>query len=711
MAFDLLGMFRGKREAARPAKLQGAAGFAVTAGYVQSNETNPNLQGRNRWRTAADLLANVSIIAASVRYTLNMIARPNWRFEPADDSAEAKALAEFAEEVINDIHGSWTATVRRMALYRFHGFGLHEWQAKQRDDGRIGIEKIAVRPCHTVDRWDIDPNGEILGVMQTRPVDGKEIYLPRAKTIYLVDDSLTDAPEGMGWFRHLVEPSNRLKNLLKIETMGFERDLNGIPVGRAPISEINALVGTALQNGTTYTQEMANAAIQGIENFVRMEAKKPGTGLLLDSQPHSNQTGEGEELTNTLMWDIDLLTSDPKSMDAMAKAITRLEYEMALIMGTESMLVGREGEGSRALSEDKSRNLYLLVESTLADMCEFVDRDLMGPVWAMNGLPDELKPKAQTEGASFKDAEKVARVLKDLATAGAVLAPDDPAINDLRDAMDIPRAPDLTDEERGILMGTKPDPNAPMPGEEDEEEPDGDKPPPKKQGQGQANKFDPSQPRDPGGEDGGQWVKGGGVAEERYDGSIVPTSAGTKQVALQAAKIDRHFKAEEALSGAEISAIKDYASSEYRDINGALRKGEVSDDAALIDTAIAKETIVEDITLYRGLGALTTEAEDLPVGTVITDNGFSSTSAEPNIGAKFASWANDYGDQPVLMRIRAQKGAKALHLHPNRAVLGSEHEVLLPRGQKMRITGAPKREKFRVYGEDREVTVVDLELA
>lgn len=523
---DLFGAFRGKREAAKPAKFQGAPGFALTGGYIVNKETNAQLLGANRWRTASDILANISIVAASVRYMLNLVARPAWRFEPAiEDSREADEAAEFAQEIIDGIEGSWTSTVRRMALYRYHGFGLHEWQAIKREDGRIGIGRIAVRPCHTVEKWDFEGD-DLRGIVQRAPLDGKEVYLPRSKVIYLVDDSLTDSPEGMGWFRHLVEPANRLKNLFKIETMGFERDLNGIPVGRAPLSEINAMVGTALPNGTTFTQAMADSAISGLKNIVRMEAKEPGTGALIDSIPYVNQGADGETYTDRPMWDLELLSSDPNGLDAIAKAINRIQFEMALVMGTESMLVGREGEGSRALSEDKSRNLYLLGESTLTDMCEFIDRDLMGPVWAMNGLPEELKPKATTEGISFKDAEKIARVLKDMSTAGAVLAPDDPAINDLRDALNIPRAPELTEEERGILMGTKPDPNAPPPpGEEEEEEPDDGKPPPKKQGQGQASKFDPNQPRDRI----GRWTETGAVEEGANDNQVVQLTRTAKQ--------------------------------------------------------------------------------------------------------------------------------------------------------------------------------------
>ena len=499
---DVLGFFRGKRESAKPKTMQGAQGFVVTGGYIQSNEINTKLHGQTRWKVAGDLLTNISIIAAGVRYSLNLIARPAWSFEPANDSAEAEELAEFAQSVLDDIEGTWTAVVRRIALYRWHGFGLHEWQAMERpEDGRIGIAKVAVRPCHTVERWDIEADGTIKGVWQKRPIDGKEIYLPRAKTLYLVDDSLTDNPEGMGWFRHLVEPASRLKRLLEIETMGFERDLNGIPVGRAPISEINAMVGTIPQGWSkTFTKEDADAAIDGITSFVRMEAKKPGTGVLLDSQPFASVSADGESLTGEKMWDIDLLTSDPNGLDAIAKAVERLEYEMALVMGTDSMLTGRGGEGSRALSEDKSHNLYLLAESTIGDIKEVVDRDLIGPLWAMNGLPDELKPKAKTESINFKDAAHIAQVLKDMATAGAVLAPDDPAIDDLRSLLDLPPQPTLTDEERGILMGTKPSADAQLTAEqkekEKEEEPPGGPPNPSG-GRGQAQKeFDPNQPRD-----------------------------------------------------------------------------------------------------------------------------------------------------------------------------------------------------------------------
>jgi hypothetical protein len=480
-AGGLLSRFRDllstQRTRAQPYSEQGVGGFAVSGGWVQVPETNLAVMGANRWLTAADLLANISIIAASVRYSLNLISAPVWRADPPSDKPEAKALAEFVEEVINGVDTSWSRVIRRSAIYRYHGFNLQEWVAKKRDDGKIGIQSIEPRPAHTVTKWDVDEHGGVLGVVQTSPQTGQEIYLPRSKLVYLVDDALTDRPDGMGWFRHLADPAQRIRRYLKLETMGFERDLAGIPIGRAPLMRINQLV----KDGKL-SKEEATEMVDALKQFVTLKAKEPSTGLVLDSEPFRAKTDTGETISNIMLWGLDLLTGDPSSLEALAKAISRLEFDMALIMGTESLLVGREGQGSRALSEDKSRAIYLTSNSALSDMAEAYDRDIVTPLWAMNGLPDELRPKLRTEDVAFKDAAVIAKALADMSTAGAILHPTDPAINDLRDLMGISHQPELDDATISLMLGAPQiDPNKADPGRPSRENPDpGNKPKPEK---------------------------------------------------------------------------------------------------------------------------------------------------------------------------------------------------------------------------------------
>jgi hypothetical protein len=417
-------------------KEKGVMGVAVFGGYVDTGETNSLLANGTRYKTAADILANISVVAASVRYFLNLLANPQWHVRPADDSEEAEEAAEFVTDVMDQMASSWTRIVRRTGLYRYHGFGIQEWTAYKREDGRIGIVDIESRPQHTIEKWDVTPNGEVKGVWQRSPQTGEELYLPRQKCVYLRDDTLTDSPEGMGWFRHLVDPSERLKEYLTLEKVGLERDLAGVPVGRAPITAINR----AVESGTLSSAD-ANSMIEGLKNFVKMEVKKQNTGIVLDSQPFENQSSDGVQAASTAQWGVELLTGDAGSMQELGDAIHRISVEMARIIGTEILFIGSDGKGSMALSKDKSNNLFLNVNGTLDEMTETFTRDIIGPLWAMNGLDPAIMPKFAHEDVAVRDAEQISITLRNMASSGAILAPDDPAINDLRDMLGISRQP------------------------------------------------------------------------------------------------------------------------------------------------------------------------------------------------------------------------------------------------------------------------------
>jgi hypothetical protein len=458
---NLAGALMGRTPpAVSPYKEAGTSGTAIFGGYVENIERDRKLSGTERYRTAADLLANVSIIAASVRYILNLTAAPRWTIKPAMDlgdssSDAAKEAAEFVQRVLfEDLNTSWTRLVRRTGMYRYHGFGIQEWTAIRRADGLIGFADIESRPQHTIEQWQVDEHGAVEGVWQRSPQTGALLWIPRAKTMYLVDDSLTDSPEGMGLFRHLVDPGERIRRYLKLEGQGYERELRGIPIGRAPLADIRAQV-----NAGSLTAAEGRAMVTGLRNFIKMEVKEKDTGLLLDSTPYNGITADGTTVSGTPKWGVELLTGEGGSFSDLGKAIDRLTHDMARIIGAESLLLGSGANGSRALSEDKSKNLYLVVNGSLADIAEATNRDLIGALWSLNGLPDELRPHAEVEDAAFKDAAGIAATLRDMATAGAVLAPDDPAIDDLRALLGVSPQPER-DPTDLMVPQTFADPNA-----------------------------------------------------------------------------------------------------------------------------------------------------------------------------------------------------------------------------------------------------------
>lgn len=426
----------------------GVPGFVVYNGILKRVEKAASLTGEQRWRTAADILANCSAAAAGLRFFLQLVARCEWKVEPAklpgedEPSEEAKKLAEFVQDTLHDMDRGWPRIVRQMAMYRFYGFTVMEWVAKRRPDGKIGFKGIYLRPQHTIEKWDADESGQIVGFGQRKPDRGEQVYLRRNKCIYLVDDTLTDSPEGMGLFRHIAEPWARLKEFQRLELIGLDRDLRGTPVGRAPLTLIREM-----KEAGALTAEEAEALTTNFENFIKLNAKDDSTALLIDSQVYKDTTDAGEAHSSVPMWAIELLSVAATGLPEIDKAMDRINHEIHRLIGTEVLMVGQGPSGTQSLADNKSVNLFLNVDSTNTNMADDLERQYIDPLWILNGLPDELKPSLVVERAESMTPERIAEILEAMGRAGSPLTPDDDVNNFMRDLIGAPHAPDIDTSE------------------------------------------------------------------------------------------------------------------------------------------------------------------------------------------------------------------------------------------------------------------------
>lgn len=421
----------------RPFGEMGTGGTAVWGGYVQVKERSPEWIGRQKYVTSSELAVNTSIVAAGVHYFLNLVAYPNWTFRATDeDDEESLALAEFAENVVNDMDTPWYKVVRRAAMYRFHGFGLQEWTAKHRDDGLIGFKDIEARPQQTIEQWDVDDNGVVLGVWQRSPQTGAMLGIPRDKLLYLVEDTLTDNPEGIGMFRHMADPYMRLKQMQQLEIRAFERDLRGTPIARAPLTMLDRAVSQGV-----ITEAEARALIADFESLVKLQVKQSDTGIIMDSLPYFSDSDAGDQVSGLPQWSFELLSGAGVGHAEIAAAIDRLQREIARIIGVEHLMMGDVG-GNRSLAEDKSRNLYLIANSVLKYIAAKVKSDILVPLWRLNGFPLKKLPEIKPEDVTFKNVDAITNAIGKMSSAGAVLAPNDPVINDVRDLLGVTRVPD-----------------------------------------------------------------------------------------------------------------------------------------------------------------------------------------------------------------------------------------------------------------------------
>ncbi len=447
-----------------PFKQMGAPGTTLYGGYVNNKEKDSDLAGRNRYITYSNMLANTSIVSAGVRYFVNLVAKADWKTEPANNSPEAERIADLVEHMMGDMETPWHRVVRRAAMYCLWGFSVQEWTAKRRKDGAIGFLDIEPRAQVTIERWDLDITGRVAGFLQRNPQTQEEIYIPREKCLYLVDDTMDDSPEGLGLFRHLVKTAKKLERYELLEAWGFETDLRGIPVARGPFT----LIETMVSDGTM-DADQATALKQPMLDFISSHNRTPELGMLLDSQPWQT-SDEKSTPSNVPQWNIELLQGQPGTTKEIADAIERLNREMARILGVENLLLGTDSRGSHALAKDKTQSFGLIVDGCLKEIKETFEKDFLRPLFELNGWGEELMPTFKIQKIQYRDIEQITSALDQMSRAGAPLQPNDPAINEIREIIGLSHQPDvdLTDPDMNLL-GEEPQ-EKPEPKEEEEEE-------------------------------------------------------------------------------------------------------------------------------------------------------------------------------------------------------------------------------------------------
>ncbi len=439
---NLFASFRRKKVS--PTETIGFPGTAVIGGQIQTNERDQSLVGQKRYETFSKILANTSIVAAGTRYFLNLTAKAGWTLEPTDHP-DSERLTELASAMLfDDPITPWHRIVRRAAMYRFYGFSVQEWTARRRDDGLLTFLDVSPRAQFTIERWDLDEDGQVAGMVQRSPQTQRDIFIPRGKTLYVVDDTLSDSPEGMGLFRHLAEPASRLEDYLRLEGIGLETDLRGIPVGRGPFQKL-----AEMEKAGKITRASRIALELPLRTFVEDHVKTSKTGMLLDSGTYEAKDEAGRA-SGAKQWDVELMKGGSTSLPDLAGSIDRLNHEMARILGVEFLLLGSDSAGSFALSRDKTNQFSLLIDSTLKELAESIEDDLIRTLWMINGWPDDARPRAKTEEVKFRDVEQIAVALRDMAAAGAILPPDDPAINDVRILLGI--SPQLDPDEDDLAL-------------------------------------------------------------------------------------------------------------------------------------------------------------------------------------------------------------------------------------------------------------------
>ena len=410
----------------------GRSGLRQYNGHI-FEEMLPELTGLRGIKVYREMESNDATVGAILFAIKMLIRQASWSVEPGGNTAADKDAAEFVRGCMDDMQATWTDTVSEILSFLPYGWSLHEIVYKRRNgkagrksgnskysDGLIGWKKLPGRAQDTLYEWEFDKNGELAAMIQQDPNNFELLRIPVQKTMLFRTEAAKDNPEGRSILRNAYRDWYFKRRLQEIEAIGVERDLAGLPV-------INVPEELAIWDPHDLNAQRIHAAlVTMIKNIRRNEYE----GLVLPAN-----------------YELKLLSSGGQRQFDTNAIIGRYNTEIAQTVMADFLMLGHEGTGSFALSEDKTSMFSVAIGAYLDIICETFNNQGIPALIDINGdaffgITDY--PTLTHGDVDTADITKISAFIKDMVGVG-VIVPDEALEDYVRDVADLPDRTDFED--------------------------------------------------------------------------------------------------------------------------------------------------------------------------------------------------------------------------------------------------------------------------
>jgi len=400
-------------------------------------EDNPDFSGQNKYKKIKEMTDDDPVVGAILYAIINILKGVKIKVEPYSDLPRHRADAEFLETCLEDMQTPMKSTVAQALSFIPYGFAIQEVVLKKRNgrhplkmfnskfnDGRIGWAKFAPRAQHTIEEWDISPHDDVLGVWQNlyyntrRNKKTGRVFIPASEFIHYKIDTYNDNPEGKSALRNCLRPHTFKRRVEEIEGIGLERDLAGLPFMRLPSRVMS-------ENATPSEKLIYEEAKNIIENIRNDEQ----AGLILP--------GDTDRSGNNL-YSFELLSTGGQKQFDTSEIINRYDQRITMSFLADFILLGSDKVGSLSLADSKTSIFGQTLGVMLDEVTDKMTEHAVPQLFALNGNVSGDLPRITHVDVETPDLKELGAYIRNLASSGASLFPDDDLQDTLMEAANLP---------------------------------------------------------------------------------------------------------------------------------------------------------------------------------------------------------------------------------------------------------------------------------
>jgi hypothetical protein len=363
----------------------GRPGLGMYQGHVVENRLR-EFQG-DRWiATLAEMTETDPIIGGILQAIELLIRQTEFDVEPGDNSQEAADDADFVKQCLDDMSFSWADTLSEILTFLPFGWAFMEITYKYRggdvedptrqstySDGKVGWRKWSLRGQETRTRWEVDNEGGIQGMWQRTPPDYTEVLIPIWKALLFRTNTRLNNPEGRSILRNAYVPWYYKTNIQRIEAVGIERDLAGLPVAYIPSDYMTP--------SASDDKKVVYGIIQDIVTKIRQDEN---AGIVMPMAYDEN---------GNKMFSLELLASSGGRQFDTNVTVERYNKDITMAALADFMLLGHGQIGSFALASSKTDLFATAIGANLDTICTTISQYEIPRLLRLNGRTPKVLPK------------------------------------------------------------------------------------------------------------------------------------------------------------------------------------------------------------------------------------------------------------------------------------------------------------------------------
>lgn len=395
----------------------GSPGTQIFSGYITEEYLNILRSPRKKAEIFDEMRRSDSDVVMCLRAVKDIIIGALYDVDPGEDTEEAIADRDMIYQMLFcDMENPFSQFIQEAITCIEFGFSVFEETHKiiqnhPKFGTYVTLKNLDFRYQRTIERWNVDENGNLLSVTQIAYGDmSKYVDLPGQFCHVFSVNKEGKNFDGISYLRGAYGPFIRKKEYMKLNAIGVEKFAIPTPVAKVPEQQIKS--------------EGFEKFKQALEDFVGHESNY----LIIPND-----------------WDVQLVTNtyDPSKVEESINAEGRRIVNAFL---ANFLLLGSSGSGSWALSTDQSDFFLSGIDYIPKMILNQLNRTLIPRLVQMNRGPREKYPILKHSGIMDKGGKELAEVLKFLGDS-QWLKPDDKSEKFLRTKYGLPPADPTTSRE------------------------------------------------------------------------------------------------------------------------------------------------------------------------------------------------------------------------------------------------------------------------